>query len=125
MRDRFGAEITMRGFRKAPLSAKGLLESDKWVHCAKLGGIARINLVPLLGWGFLFLTNQGGNNMEDRIQIIAQRISVLREIVEVSAEEMAQILGISVEEYLEYEAYTLCDLKLPIVNDKIQQILKI
>ena len=42
--------------------------------------------------------------MEDRIQIIAQRISVLREIVEVSAEEMAQILGISVEEYLEYEA---------------------
>ena len=41
--------------------------------------------------------------MNDRIQLIAQRISPLRDIVEVSVEEMAKLLEITTEEYIEYE----------------------
>lgn len=42
--------------------------------------------------------------MDKSIQMIAERISAMRDIMEISAEEMAQTLGISVDEYLEYEA---------------------
>lgn len=41
--------------------------------------------------------------MDKNIQLIAERIEGLRDIMEISPEEMAQALGISVEEYLEYE----------------------
>ncbi|MBP3940897.1 MAG: helix-turn-helix transcriptional regulator, partial [Christensenellaceae bacterium] len=41
--------------------------------------------------------------MEEKTKQIAERISMLRDIMEVSAEEMAELLGISVDEYLEYE----------------------
>ena len=42
--------------------------------------------------------------MNENLNLIAERISAVREIMEVSVEEMAQITGMSVEEYLEYEA---------------------
>ncbi|MFA5675231.1 MAG: cupin domain-containing protein [Christensenellales bacterium] len=42
--------------------------------------------------------------MDDKIMLIAQRLSALREIMGVSAADMAQTTGKSVEEYLEYEA---------------------
>lgn len=41
--------------------------------------------------------------MKENIALIAERIRALREIMEVSAEEMARALEISVEEYLTYE----------------------
>lgn len=44
--------------------------------------------------------------MEEKTKLIAERISALRDIMEVEAKEMADILGISVEEYLEYEKGT-------------------
>ena len=42
--------------------------------------------------------------MEYIIQEIAQRIKSLREILEISPDEMAEINGISTEEYLRGEA---------------------
>ncbi len=42
--------------------------------------------------------------MDDKIMLIAQRLSALREIMGVSAAEMAQATGKSLDEYLEYEA---------------------
>ena len=42
--------------------------------------------------------------MNENLRLIAERISVMREIMEVSAEEMAALTGMSVEEYLQYEA---------------------
>ncbi len=39
----------------------------------------------------------------DKIEGIAERLSALREIMEVSTEEMAKELGISEEQYLKYE----------------------
>jgi len=42
--------------------------------------------------------------MDDNLQLIAQRISGLREILEISIEEMAELTGMTVEEYAEYEA---------------------
>lgn len=42
--------------------------------------------------------------MEDKIAEIAQRIRTLREILEISPEEMAGLTGLSAEEYLKKEA---------------------
>lgn len=42
--------------------------------------------------------------MEDRIMLIAQRIKDLREIMDVTAADMAGAVGISEAQYLEYEA---------------------
>lgn len=41
--------------------------------------------------------------MEDRIMLIAQRIKDLREIMDVSAADMAKAAGLSEAEYIEYE----------------------
>lgn len=41
--------------------------------------------------------------MEKNIELIAERISCLRDIMEISAEEMAAAVGIPAEEYMEYE----------------------
>ncbi len=41
--------------------------------------------------------------MDDRIKLIAQRIKDLREIMDLSAAEMAKATGVSEAEYLEYE----------------------
>ncbi|MEZ4357978.1 MAG: cupin domain-containing protein [Eubacteriales bacterium] len=41
--------------------------------------------------------------MEDKIKLIAQRVKDLREVVEVSVDDMAKELNISKELYLEYE----------------------
>ena len=41
--------------------------------------------------------------MSDQIKAIADRLSALREIMEISEQDMANTLGISVEEYMEYE----------------------
>ncbi len=42
--------------------------------------------------------------MNGKIELIAQRLAALREIVGISAQEMAEELGITEEEYLRYEA---------------------
>lgn len=42
--------------------------------------------------------------MQDQIQEIAQRIRTLREILELSIEELAQANGVTTEEYMDYEA---------------------
>ena len=42
--------------------------------------------------------------MGEQIQAIAQRLSMLREALDITPEEMAKELDISVSEYLEYEA---------------------
>ncbi len=39
----------------------------------------------------------------DKIEAIAERLSALREIMEVSTEEMAETLGVTQEDYLKYE----------------------
>ena len=41
--------------------------------------------------------------MEEKTKQIAERISMLRDIMDVSVEEMAELLHISTEEYEEYE----------------------
>lgn len=42
--------------------------------------------------------------MKENIALIAQRIRDLRDILEISAQEMAEATGMSVEEYLSYES---------------------
>lgn len=42
--------------------------------------------------------------MDDKLKLIAQRLAALREIMGVSAADMAQATGISLDEYLEYES---------------------
>ena len=41
--------------------------------------------------------------MDKNIKLIAERIETMRDIMEISPEEMAQALGMTAEEYLEYE----------------------
>ena len=42
--------------------------------------------------------------MKENLEGIAERIADMREIMNISAEEMAMATGMSVEEYLEYES---------------------
>lgn len=42
--------------------------------------------------------------MDNKINEIAQRIAFLREVEEISSEEMARVTGVSEDEYKEYEA---------------------
>lgn len=42
--------------------------------------------------------------MNENIQLIAERIAVLRDIMEITTAEMAEVVGISEEEYKDYEA---------------------
>lgn len=42
--------------------------------------------------------------VQDNIKQIAKRISALREILEISTQEMAKVTGMSEQEYLEYES---------------------
>ena len=42
--------------------------------------------------------------MKENLEVIAERIADMREIMNISAEEMAMATGMSVEEYLEYES---------------------
>lgn len=42
--------------------------------------------------------------MKENLQLIAERIKDMREIMEISAQEMAEVTGMSLEEYLEYES---------------------
>jgi len=42
--------------------------------------------------------------VEEKIMLIAKRLQALREIMDISAAEMARVVGISEAEYLEYES---------------------
>jgi transcriptional regulator with XRE-family HTH domain len=44
------------------------------------------------------------NIVDEKIMLIAKRLQALREIMDISAAEMAQAVGLSEAEYLEYEA---------------------
>ena len=46
---------------------------------------------------------EGETSMKENIALIAQRIRDLRDILEISAAEMAEAVGMSEEEYLSYE----------------------
>ncbi len=52
----------------------------------------------------IFFRSQEEGTMEDKISIIAQRIRALREILELSCEEMAECTDTDITEYEEYES---------------------
>ena len=46
---------------------------------------------------------EGANFMNEQVKLIGQRIQDLREISELSVEEVAESLNISVDKYISYE----------------------